>query len=71
MVWQKGVVEFQTFFLLFIPSLVNFVVPAAIMHFFVPHGTPESTNNFVELRRGAFCDYAVVCMHYINRCFIP
>lgn len=54
MVWQKGVVEFQTFFLLFIPSLVNFVVPAAIMHFFVPHGTPESTNNFVELRRGAF-----------------
>ncbi len=54
MVWQKGVVEFQTFFLLFVPSLVNFVVPAAIMHFFVPDGTPEAINGRAELRRGAY-----------------
>ncbi len=54
MVWQKGIVEFQTFFLLLIPSMVNFVVPAALMHFFVPKGVPEPVNNRVELRRGAF-----------------
>jgi Na+/H+ antiporter NhaD/arsenite permease-like protein len=32
MVWQKGVVGFSQFFNLFIPSLINFLVPAAIMH---------------------------------------
>jgi NhaD family Na+/H+ antiporter len=54
MVWQKGVVEFHTFFLLFIPSLVNFLVPAAIMQYFVPQGTPEAVNGKIELRRGAY-----------------
>jgi Na+/H+ antiporter NhaD/arsenite permease-like protein len=29
MVWQEGLVKFNDFFLLFIPSLVNFLVPAA------------------------------------------
>lgn len=53
MVWQKGLVEFQTFFLLFIPSVVNFIVPAIIMNFFIPKGTPEASNGKVVLRRGA------------------
>jgi len=42
MVWQKGIVQFQEFFVLFIPAVVNFVVPAAIMHFFVPTGHPDA-----------------------------
>jgi len=42
MVWQKGIVQFTEFFALFIPSVVNFVVPAAIMHFFIPDGTPDA-----------------------------
>ena len=41
MVWQKGIVDFRTFFLLFIPSVVNFVVPAAIMHFAMPDVVPR------------------------------
>ena len=32
MVWQKGVVAFSDFFRLFLPSVVNFVVPALLMH---------------------------------------
>lgn len=40
MVWQKGILDFWTFFNLFIPSVVNFVVPAAIMHFAIPKGNP-------------------------------
>lgn len=40
MVWQKGIIEFTTFFKLFLPSVVNFLVPAAIMHFALPSGSP-------------------------------
>lgn len=42
MVWQKGVLEFGTFFKLFIPSVVNFVVPATIMYFALPTGKPAA-----------------------------
>jgi len=53
MVWQKGLVDFQTFFLLFIPSVVNFVIPALLMNFFVPKITPSAEGEAVQLRRGA------------------
>jgi Na+/H+ antiporter NhaD/arsenite permease-like protein len=42
MVWQKGLLDFWTFFQLFIPSVVNFVIPAAIMHFAVPDEVPPA-----------------------------
>ncbi|WP_424398980.1 sodium:proton antiporter NhaD [Motiliproteus coralliicola] len=53
MVWQAGLVEFQEFFVLFFPSLVNFVVPAVVMSFFVEDRSPEPSNEVVELKRGA------------------
>src|SRR5712671_5141593 len=53
MVWQKGLVEFQDFFRLFVPSVVNFVVPAALMHFAVPHGKPMPQGETVVLKIGA------------------
>ncbi len=53
MVWQKGIVEFWTFFNLFIPSAVNFLVPAIIMHFAIPKVQPESLNDNVVMQRGA------------------
>jgi len=53
MVWQKGLVEFNTFFLLFVPSLVNFIVPASIMHFAIPAGKPAADEDKVVMRRGA------------------
>jgi NhaD family Na+/H+ antiporter len=53
MVWQKGIVGFWTFFLLFIPSLVNWVVPAAIMHFAVPDAHPVASGEVVVMKRGA------------------
>ncbi len=53
MVWQKGMVDFWTFFNLFIPSMVNFVVPAAIMHFAIPDEKPEAVEEQVEMQRGA------------------
>ncbi len=42
MVWQKGKLTFFEFFHLFLPALVNFLVPATLMHFAVPKGIPES-----------------------------
>ena len=52
MVWQKGLVDFDMFFLLFMPSLVNFLVPAAIMHFAIPAGKPAADDKIVTMRRG-------------------
>ena len=53
MVWQKGIVPFWDFFALFVPSAVNFLVPAAIMSFAIPNEKPESSDEIVEMRRGA------------------
>jgi len=53
MVWQKGVVHFWTFFALFIPALVNFVVPAILMHFAVPKGRPDASDEVVKMHYGA------------------
>ena len=53
MVWQKGMVDFWTFFALFLPSVVNFLVPAAIMHFAVPAGQPAANDEVIHMRPGA------------------
>jgi Na+/H+ antiporter NhaD/arsenite permease-like protein len=53
MVWQKGIVDFTTFFALFIPSVVNFVVPAAIMHFAIPNEQPDAIDEEIFMLRGA------------------
>ena len=53
MVWQKGIVPFWSFFDIFIPSVVNFLVPAALMHFAVPDVRPEASSVRVHMKRGA------------------
>ena len=53
MVWQKGILEFATFFNLFIPSVVNFVIPAAIMQFAIPAGSPKKAEgDLVKMKTG-------------------
>ncbi len=54
MVWQAGYVEFFDFFKLFIPSVVNYVVPAYIMYLAVPDEQPAASHEAaVELKPGA------------------
>ncbi len=53
MVWQKGILQFDQFFALFIPAVVNFTVPAAIMHFAIPNEKPTAVNELTEMKRGA------------------
>jgi NhaD family Na+/H+ antiporter len=53
MVWQAGHLPFKDFLLLFIPSVVNYLIPAIIMAMFVPKEQPEVVHEYVELKRGA------------------
>ncbi len=53
MVWQAGIVQFQEFFTLFLPSLVNYAIPALVMSFFVEDRKPAAVYEEVELKRGA------------------
>lgn len=54
MVWQKGVVAFFEFFDLFVPALVNWLVPAAIMVWAIPNTRPAPLTGEIELRRGGY-----------------
>jgi NhaD family Na+/H+ antiporter len=53
MVWQRGIIEFGTFFALFAPSALNFLIPATIMSLTVSNTPTESTEQDVQFRRGA------------------
>ena len=53
MVWQKGIVQFTEFFHLFLPSVVNFIIPAFIMQFFLPTGNPSSdSSDITPIKKG-------------------
>jgi len=52
MVWQRNRVEFFEFFYLFIPSVINWFVPAALMAFSVPAGQPRADTEVVTVKRG-------------------
>ncbi len=52
MVWQKGILEFGEFFVLFVPSLINFLVPAAIMHFAIKDESAGERLDPVSIKLG-------------------
>jgi NhaD family Na+/H+ antiporter len=52
MVWQAGKVEFFAFFALIIPSVVNYIIPAVIMSFFVGNDRPTLEVKDVEIKFG-------------------
>lgn len=59
MVWQKqittpqGYVDFWSFFHLFVPALVNWLVPAAIMSLSVPKQQPDCEDTAEPMKAGA------------------
>ena len=52
MVWQAGQVSFTEFFALFLPSLVNWLVPASLMTLRVPGGQPSGLIESPRLEAG-------------------
>ena len=52
MVWQAGIVEFFTFFKIFFPSVINYIIPAAVMYFFISKEKPQVSTEKVFMKRG-------------------
>jgi len=70
LVWQKGVVPFADFFSLLIPAIINFVIPAAIMHFFIPQEKPAAVTEAQAMKRGGWIIIGLFVMTIItSACF--
>jgi NhaD family Na+/H+ antiporter len=65
MVWQKGTLSFWTFFKLFVPSVVNWLIPAIIMSFAVPRMYPTGQKDEVRMKRGAI---AIIVLFLLTIC---
>ncbi len=53
MVWQQGKIAFTRFFSLFIPAVINWLVPAIIMSFAFPDDTRKRTTIPLKMKVGA------------------
>lgn len=54
MVWQKGIVQFEEFFALFLPSVVNWIIPAVIMSLTVSNEKPQAIDDNVKVKEGGY-----------------
>jgi NhaD family Na+/H+ antiporter len=52
MVWQKGIVRFEEFFALFLPSVVNWLIPAILMSFVVPKEKAHASEGDTQIKPG-------------------
>jgi Na+/H+ antiporter NhaD/arsenite permease-like protein len=52
MVWQKGLVGFAEFLALFIPSLVNWLIPAVFISLAIPAGQPSPDAQRARIKSG-------------------
>ncbi len=52
MVWQRGFVSFFDFFNIFIPSVVNYIIPATIMSLFISNDVPKGDGKKVTILPG-------------------
>ncbi|MEE4314395.1 MAG: sodium:proton antiporter NhaD [Desulfofustis sp.] len=53
MVWQKGKVHFAEFWVIFFPSLVNWLIPAAAMSMAIANTGPKMLDEKVSMKYGA------------------
>jgi len=53
MVWQKNKVQFFEFFAIFLPSVINWLIPAIIMNFAVGDDKPLTLEEKISLKLGA------------------
>ena len=57
MVWQAKKADFFDFFKLFLPAIVNFLVPALVMSFFIPNLIPTQDKQRIQIKPGGL----VIC----------
>ncbi len=65
MVWQKGLIQFQEFFALFLPSVVNWLVTGTILSFAISKEQPEPITDKAELQHGAWVVVALFILTII------
>ncbi len=63
MVWQKGVVHFGDFFALFLPSLTNWLIPAALISVTIPNEKPSARTEHVRVKYGG---YLIVILFFVT-----
>jgi len=63
MVWQKGVVHFGDFFALFVPALINWVVPAVLISMTISREKPSARTEPVRVKYGG---YVIVILFLIT-----
>lgn len=61
MVWQSGKVSFFGFFALFIPSLVNYLIPAVLMSMTVSSEKPGISEASVSIKPGGYA----ICLLFV------
>ena len=62
MVWQAHRAEFFDFFRLFLPALVNWLVPAILMTFALPAGKPSGADQVAQLKFGGVATCALFAL---------
>ena len=63
MVWQADVVAFTEFFVLFLPALVSYIIPAFVMSLFINNRHPDTADEDIELKRGAL---RILCLFLLT-----
>ena len=53
MVWQRGLIDFQTFFALFVPALANYLIPATLMALSIANEKSPGKPDGIPMKRGA------------------
>lgn len=77
MVWQKGKVDFLEFFAIFLPSVVNWLIPAVIMSLSIPHDLPPATTDNAAMKPGGrmvvalFAATIITAISFKNFLYLP
>jgi Na+/H+ antiporter NhaD/arsenite permease-like protein len=63
MIWQKGFVQFGQFLSLFLPALVNWLIPALLISFAIPKTSGHAAHTNAKVRKGG---WAVVTLFLLT-----
>ena len=63
MIWQRNALAFSDFFLLLVPALFCWLIPAVALSLSIGRGAPESLGNEAHLQSGA---WTIICLFVVT-----
>ena len=63
MIWQKGLVHFGQFLSLFLPSVINWLIPAFLISLAIPKSSVQAAQTTAKIRKGG---WAVVALFLLT-----